>query len=61
MTDITRLTDANANERPVFARVYVVRDEADESRMLEHYTTRYDRVPERVFVWRGMMYVEVEK
>ena len=58
MTDITRLTDANANERPVFARVYVVRDEADESRMLEHYTTRYDRVPERVFVWRGMMYVE---
>ena len=61
MTDITRLTDANANERPVFARVYVVRDEADESRMLEHYTTRYDRVPERVFVWRGMMYVEIER
>ena len=58
MTTITRLTDATANERHDFARVYVVKDEADESRMLEYYTSRYNRVPERVFVWRGMMYVE---
>ena len=61
MTDITRLTDANANERPVLARVYVVRNEDEERKALELYTTRYNRVPERVFVWRGMMYVEIER
>jgi hypothetical protein len=61
MTTITRLTDATANERPVFARVYVVKDEADESRVLALYTSRYNRVPERVFVWRGVMYIETKE
>ena len=58
VTVITRLSDTDGDQRPVLARVYVVRDEADESRAIEHYTNRHDRVPERVFVWRGMMYVE---
>ncbi len=61
MTAITRLSNDQGNQRPVLARVYVVRDEADEARAIEHYTSRYDRVPERVFVWRGMMYVEEER
>ena len=61
MTTITRLTDATANERPDFARVYVVKDDADESRMLALYTSRYNRVPESVFVWRGMMYIETKE
>ena len=61
MTTITRLTDATANERPDFARVYVVKDDADESRMLALYTSRYNRVPERVFVWRGVMYIETKE
>lgn len=58
MTNVIRLTNEQGDQRPVLARVYVVRDEADESRAIEHYTSRHDRVPERVFVWRGMMYVE---
>ena len=61
MTAITRLSDNEGSKRPVLARVYVVRDEADESRAIEHYTNRHDRVPERVFVWRGMLYVEEER
>ena len=55
---IIRLQDNEFSKTPKLARVYVVRDEADESRAIEHYTNRHDRVPERVFVWRGMMYVE---
>ena len=58
MTAITRLSNEQGNQRPSRARVYVVRNEADERKALEHYTTRYNRVPGRVFVWRGMMYVE---
>ena len=58
MTTLTRLSNDQGNQRPSRARVYVVRNEADERKALEHYTSRYDRVPERVFVWRGMMYVE---
>ena len=58
MTAITRLSNDQGDQRPVLARVYVVRDESDEARAIEHYTSRHDRVPERVFVWRGMMYVE---
>ena len=58
MTTITRLSDNEGNQRPVLARVYVVRNEDEERKALEHYTSRYNRVPGRVFVWRGMMYVE---
>ena len=58
MTTITRLSNDQGDQRPVLARVYVVRDESDEARAIEHYTSRHDRVPERVFVWRGMLYVE---
>lgn len=61
MTTITRLSDNEGSKRPVFARVYQVSNEADERKALEHYTSRYNRVPERVFVWRGMMYVEEER
>ena len=55
---LIRLSDNENGKLPDSARVYVVKDEADESRAIEHYTSRHDRVPERVFVWRGMMYVE---
>lgn len=59
MTTVTRLTDATANERPDSAHVWcAVLTEADERKAIAEYTSRYDRVPERVFVWRGMMYVE---
>ena len=58
MTTITRLSDNEGGKRPSSARVYVVRNEDEERKALEHYTTRYNRVPERVFVWREMMYVE---
>ena len=58
VTVITRLSDTDGDQRPVLARVYQVINEADEARAIEHYTSRHDRVPERVFVWRGMMYVE---
>ncbi len=61
MTTITRLTNDNANERPVYARVYIVKNEADEARVIQDYTNRYHRVPENVIVWRNMMYVEEEK
>ena len=61
MTALTRLSDNEGNQRPVLARVYVVRNEADEAKAIREYTTRYNRVPERVFVWRGMMYVEEER
>ena len=58
MTSILHLDDSTANQRPVLARVYVVRNEDEERKAIEHYTSRHDRVPERVFVWRGMLYVE---
>ena len=58
MTLITRLSDNEGKQRPVLARVYHVSNEADERKAIQHYTSRYGRVPERVFVWRGMMYVE---
>lgn len=61
MTTITRLSDNEGSQRPVRARVYVVRNEDEEREALERYTSRYNRVPERVFVWRGMMYVEEER
>ena len=61
MTTIIRLADNEGHKRPEKARVYQVSNEADERKALEHYTSRYHRVPERVFVWRGMMYVEVER
>ena len=61
MTTITRLSNDQGDQRPVLARVYQVSNEADEARAIEHYTSRHDRVPERVFVWRGMMYVEEER
>ena len=60
MTTITRLSDNEGSQRPVLARVYVVRNEDEEREALRRYTSRYDRVPERVFVWRGMLYVEEE-
>ena len=59
MTEIIRLADNEGDKRPVMARVYQVSNEADEAKAIEHYTSRHDRVPERVFVWRGMLYVEV--
>jgi hypothetical protein len=55
---IIRLQDNEFSKTPKLARVYQVSNEADEARAIEHYTSRHDRVPERVFVWRGMMYVE---
>jgi len=58
MTAITRLSDNEGSQRPVLARVYVVGNEADERKAIQHYTSRHDRVPDRVVVWRGMMYVE---
>ena len=61
MTTITRLSDNEGSKRPSLARVYVVRNEDEERKALEHYTSRHDRVPERVFVWRGMLYVEEER
>ena len=60
MTTITRLTDTTANERPECARVYVVKDDDVEKALVE-YTSRYHRVPESVFVWRGMMYIETKE
>lgn len=57
MTTITRLSD-DQGQRPSRARVYVVRNEDEERKAMERYTTRYDRVPGRVFVWRGMLYIE---
>ena len=61
MTTITHLSDNEGSKRPSLARVYVVRNEDEERKALEHYTSRHDRVPERVFVWRGMLYVEEER
>ena len=61
MTTITRLSNDQGDQRPVFARVYVVRNEDEERKALERYTTRYDRVPERVCVWRGTMYIPVRE
>ena len=58
MTAIIRLSDNEGCKRPVLARVYQVSNEADERKAIEHYTIRYNRVPERVVVWRGMLYVE---
>ena len=58
MTTLTRLSDDQGSQRPSLARVYVVRNEDEERKALEHYTSRYNRMPDRVFVWRGMMYVE---
>ena len=58
---IIRLQDNEFSKTPKLARVYVVKDEADESRVLALYTSRYNRVPERVFVWRGVMYIETKE
>ena len=49
VTVITRLSDTDGDQRPVLARVYVVRDEADESRAIEHYTNRHDRIAKVTF------------
>lgn len=61
MTAITRLSDNEGCKRPVFARLYAVRNEADEAKALEEYTSRYDRVPETVYVWRGNAYIELRE
>ena len=58
MPEIIRLSNDQGDQRPVLARVYQVSNEDEEREALERYTSRHDRVPERVFVWRGMMYVE---
>lgn len=61
MTNVIRLTNENGSQRPSLARVYVVRNEDEEREALRRYTSRHDRVPEMVFVWRGMLYVEEER
>ena len=61
MTAITRLSNDQGDQRPSLARVYVVRNEDEEREALERYTSRHDRVPERVFVWRGTMYIPVRE
>ena len=55
---ITRLSDNEGSKRPVMARAYALRDSNDDIVAIEKFVVRHDRVPERVFVWRGMMYVE---
>jgi len=58
---IIRLQDNEFSKTPKLARVYVVRNEDEEREALERYTSRHDRVPERVFVWRGTMYIPVRE
>jgi len=55
MTTIIHLTDATANERPVLAQSYYVRNENDKAKAIELYTNRYNRVPDTAFVWRNIM------
>lgn len=58
MTTITRLTDDQGDQRPVMARAYALRDANDDLVAIEKFVVRYNRVPERAYVWRGMMYIE---
>jgi len=58
MTTITRLTDDQGDQRPVMARAYELRDSNDDIIAIEKFVIRYNRVPDEVWVWRGMMYVE---
>lgn len=59
MTTIIRLT--TADQLPASRREYRLEREGDEELAIEKFARRYHRVPERAYVWRGMMYVEEER
>ena len=61
MITITRLTDDQGSQRPVMARAYALKDSNDDLVAIEKFVVRHDRVPERVFVWRGMMYIPMRE
>ena len=56
MTSIVILP--NDSELPVHRREYRIDHPGDEVVAIALFNARYHRMPERVFVWRGMMYVE---
>ena len=58
MTTIIRLSDNEANQLPVARREYRLERDNDDLVAIEKFIIRYNRVPERAFVWRGMMYIE---
>ena len=60
MTDIIRLPDNEGHKRPEKARVYAVARENDEVIAIEKFYLRTGRVPEKAYLWRNNLYVEVE-
>ena len=46
-------------EIPVHRREYRVDRAGDEVIAIEKFNIRYNRVPEKVYVWRGVCYIEL--
>lgn len=61
MTAIIRLSDNQADQLPVARREYRLERDNDDLVAIEKFVVRYNRVPERVFVWRGVMYIETKE
>jgi hypothetical protein len=61
MTHIIRLSDNEGDQRPVMARAYALRDSNDDLVAIEKFVCRFKREPERVWVWRGTMYIPVRE
>jgi hypothetical protein len=47
------------SELPVHRREYRIDHPGDEVVAIEKFLLRYHRVPEKVFVWRGVCYIEL--